>query len=90
MPHPSKEIQDEALAFRIWRTAKSVDWACSRRAVALELGVPAHDVSRVVQAKGWGKRFSYRNPGSREGGYVGTDTYMTSNNKHGAVFGVTC
>lgn len=47
----------EAIAYRIWATARKVGWNITVRQAAEQIGEPESVVRMIVQKKGWLSRF---------------------------------
>lgn len=61
-----RHARDEAAAFRVWREAVAVDWACSAQDLAEATGVPAQRIRRIAARRGWPlRKMAYSRGGSK-------------------------
>ncbi|MBT8411215.1 MAG: hypothetical protein KJP02_05400 [Octadecabacter sp.] len=58
----AKRIEGVANAFALWRVAVSVDWDCTIKEAAQEVGITPSAAQRIAGERGWTDRF---NPSAR-------------------------
>lgn len=68
-------LKGRATAFRIWRAAESVNWDCTAKEVAEELGLTPETIHKTCKAKGWKLKPDVVGWGT-EGAALGIDHYI--------------